>query len=71
VQKSVEYEVLDVRVVERFWRDCIGGDGALGDRFGYAWFDYLSIVLVRSFRDAAQLWAREPTRRDGDCMDDG
>ncbi len=47
------------------------GDGALGDRVGYARVDYLSFIMVRNFGDAAEFWAREPARRDGDCVDDG
>jgi hypothetical protein len=60
-----------VRIVERFGRDCGVGDGALGDRVGYARVDYLSFIMVRNFGDAADFWAREPARRDGDCVDDG
>jgi hypothetical protein len=43
----------------------------LGDRIGYARLDYLSFVVVRNFRDAAEFWAREPAWRNGDRVVDG
>src|ERR1700689_1387015 len=71
VQESVEHEILDLRIIQRFWRDCSCGAGAVGDRVGYARIDYMSRILVRNLRDAAEFWACEPAWRDGDSVDDG
>ena len=69
--ESLEYRLLDVRLIERFRRDRRGRVGAVGHRFRHARLDSVSLGVVRRFRNAAQLWAGEPSRRDGHCVVDG
>ena len=70
-EESVEYELLDLRIVVGVGRDCGGGVGGVCDRDGDLGIDCLPVGVLRRERDAADVWAREQVRGDGAGTVDG
>ena len=71
LQESMEYRLLDMRLVERLRCDCCGRPCAMGARLGHPRINSLSFRLVRHFWNAAELRPSEPLWRHGHCMDNG